>query len=126
MRMRLATAIALLTLLEPCWAAPPPPGSEDAEILGAFAQWIRVQHGVDGRWCCDISDGRPLHDDEIRRNGDAIEVFVSRAHWFTAPEPGVWMTVPVSARIHTPNPVGIPIVWFYDGRVWCFIDGNGS
>lgn len=107
-------------------AAPPSPGSEDAELMADFADWVKAQHAGNGRLCCDIADGRPLHDDEIRRQDGKTEVFISRRHWANAPEPGQWMVVPGDAIVHASNPLGMPIVWFFYGTVRCFIDGNGA
>lgn len=118
--------LALSLILTPlqAFAAPPPKGSEDAQLMAGFESWFTSQSSDLSGWCCDISDGRPLAESELRRQGNTLSVFVSKHHWDSAPEPGRWYPVPTGAIIHKPNPVGVPIAWFYAGRIWCFIDGN--
>jgi len=107
---------ALMFVAAPALAAPPPVGSEDAKIMGPFKEWITNQHDSSGRWCCSISDMRPT---DARIVGDHWEVHVTPQHW--PGETDRWIAVPDEKVIRGKNPVGVPILGLYQGRVQCFI-----
>ena len=86
--------MAGLLMTAAAYAAPPAPGSEDAELRAPFVDWIKSQHTASGAWCCDMSDGRPLFEGEWRTVGERYEIHITRRHWTDAPEGGVWITVP--------------------------------
>ena len=82
-----------------------------------FADWVHDQHTPDGLWCCDISDGRPLNDDEIRIVGDHYEVLYTTQHWRDGTDE--WLVVPKQAVLPQVSPMGVPIAWILGGRVYC-------
>jgi hypothetical protein len=82
-----------------------------------FKDWIIHQHAPSGNWCCDISDGRPLREDELRIELGTYQVFYSKRHWDDGTDE--WISVPPDAILHVPNPVGVVIAWISRGRVYC-------
>ena len=125
------------------WANPPPPGSDDAQIMQPFGPWITQQHDPAGRLCCSIADGRPVEariieqsrtyrvhptcvacgDKTVIIEGPHWEAHVTPEHW--PGEPDRWVGVPESTITHTENPVGVPILWMYNGEVRCFSPPGG-
>ena len=132
--MKLFIASLILTTFSSlAYSAPPPVGSEDWEIMSDYTDWIRDQHTSGGAPCCDLSDGRPLFDDEWKKTEDGYEVFVSKRHWPDAAENGRWVKVPKSVIIPGGSPVGLPILWwipadmhpYANGVVLCFAPVGG-
>jgi hypothetical protein len=124
------TTLRLATLAVPnAYAAPPAPGSEDAVILAPFLDWVRSQNSETG-YCCDLSDGRPLHSDEIRINDGHYEVLFSTRHWPHGDNQ--WHEVEKRRILLEPSPVGMSIAWINDdlpsypiGKVFCLaLPGN--
>ena len=100
-------------------AQPPPMGSSDWAIMRDFAEWVQHQRGRSGQWCCDLADGRPLADDEIRTAGDHYQILYSRTHWADAPDPAEWLDVPPGALLGQLSPVGYVIAWVHHRYVFC-------
>ena len=119
----LAVVVALtLGLSLPAWDNPPPPGSEAAEIMAPFAEWIHDLHNG-SVWCCDVSDARPV---EVRRHDGHWQVrFITPAE-LPAPAPVGWQDVPDAAVVRdgdgrpVVSPVGLSVAWWMDGAVRCF------
>lgn len=121
-------------------AAPPPYGSDDWNIMHPYKEWVESQHDQLGRWCCDIADGRPV-DAEIYYNcdlppdlphGECPVMMPIGAHWWVhierkhfPDERDRWEVVPDEKITHNANPVGVPILWLYQGRVQCFAPPDG-
>ena len=76
--------------------------------------WFKRMHDGNGIGCCDSADGYPV-DYEMREDG----------YW--AHFNSVWLSVPESAILRQPNPIGTAVAWFweFDGdiEVRCFIAG---
>ena len=102
----------------PALARPPAPGSEDAAIMHDFVEWITTQSSSTGQYCCDLSDGRPLHADEIRVIDGHYQVLYTKRHWDNGTEQ--WLQVPKEAILPQLSPVGYPIVWILNAHVYCF------
>jgi hypothetical protein len=92
----------------------------DVRRGGANHAWMEEQHNVRGDWCCDISDGHLLEDNEWRQSDDLhYQVLIK----------DVWITVPDYALRDPkggPNPTGKAIVWYTDGdgiHIYCFAPG---
>jgi hypothetical protein len=103
------------------YAAPPPVGSDDWNIMAPYKEWVTSQHDQLGRWCCDIADGRPV---DARIEGD---------HWVAHVTPEKfdgekdhWLAVPDEKITRNANPTGSPILWLYQGRVQCFAPPDGA
>ena len=126
-RVTRIAGVALLALracgAEPAWAAPPPAGSEDAQVLGPFRAWMESQQGPWG-WCCDVSDGRMV-DARITGNGQWQVRFVHPETLDEPPPPG-WIDVPEDAVIRNGNPTGVPVAWIFQGRIRCFAPASGT
>jgi hypothetical protein len=116
-----AAGAALLALAVPAHAAPPPMGSDDWSIMAPYKEWVTSQHDTQGRWCCDISDGRPV---EARITDDHWEVHVTPKHW--PGETDRWVAVPEDKLTRNANPTGTPILWLFQGRVQCFAPPDGA
>lgn len=116
-----AAAFALCVLAHAALAAPPPPGSDDEKIMKPYAEWVTTQHDSQGRWCCDIGDGRPV---EARISGDHWEAHITPEHW--PGEKDRWVPVPDDRVTRGVNPMGSPILWLYHGAVQCFAPPDGA
>lgn len=96
------------------------------------AEWFKRQHSVTGAWCCDISDGHRLHEEDVR--------IASGMHsgWQIRVE-GKWFDVPSDAErgnaVDDPNPTGGPVAWYMiwrqsdgsiDLKIYCFAPGTLS
>ena len=127
--MRWLAAAAFLLIAGPVDARAPPEGSADWKIMRDFTGWITSRYGEHGTYCCNLADGRPLNDNEIRVKNGHYEFLFSRAHW---PEDGTdaWVSIPDGTILREFNPVGYPIVWAIgygdQVRVFCAILGSGS
>jgi hypothetical protein len=109
-------AAALIMSASVAFAAPPP----GTDLSSPLHYWFERQHSVIGAWCCDLSDGHILSDDDWRSNGKNYEVHIN----------GTWYTVQDSALRDPsggPNPTGKAIAWYtvVDGMVhlYCFAPG---
>lgn len=122
--MLIKSTVLVLALVPFLLAAAPPPGSEDALIMGDFVEWVVTQHAADGQWCCNLSDGRPLMPSEVREREGRLEIFYSRRHWAGAPQVGIWLPVPEEVILRAGNPVGFPIAWVMFGHIYCFADST--
>lgn len=120
-RIALALALAVCAGLSgplPGHAAPPPVGSEDWEIMAPYSEWIRgLQRG--GVLCCTMADGRPV---EARTRGDRWQVRWRPGQLEGAPTE--WTDVPPDVVMHMPNPIGIPIAFWLNGQLRCFVPGT--
>jgi hypothetical protein len=112
--------VALLLLTSPALGAPPPPGSEDAQVMGPYKDWITSQHDGAGRWCCDIGDGRPV---EARTQGNHWQAHITPDHF--PGETDRWQDIPDERIVKSGNPTGVAILWMYQGRVQCFAVPSG-
>ena len=104
----------VLTALYTCGAGVHPPG--------ALHDWFEKQYSVEGAWCCDVSDGYLLEDNDWDNGGPAGA--------FRVKVDGVWYVVPAAAARDPsggPNPTGQAIVWWNptpDGiYIYCFAPG---
>ena len=106
----------LLLLTTPALADPPP----NVDLNSPLHKWFHAQHSVNGIWCCDISDGHVLSDEDWRMASDAYEVRIN----------GEWIRVPEKALRDPnggPNPTGHAIAWYniseYGVMLYCFAPG---
>jgi hypothetical protein len=125
-RRRLVAALVFMAIAAPVAAKPPIAGSDDYEIMRDFSDWVQAQRDSEGHWCCNIADGRPV---AARKQGDHWQVWIGRKQFDGAPD--AWVNVPESARLRDAdgrpvhNPVGVPIAWWRDRRVLCFVEASG-
>lgn len=113
--MKTLLAAAAMAALAGIASAAPPPGADPA-----LHAWFERQHSVHGLWCCDVSDGHILGEDEWRMTGGAYQVLIS----------GQWHDVPMEAMrdpLGGPNPTGHAIAWYtvnsYGVHIFCFAPG---
>jgi hypothetical protein len=121
----LISAICVLTAaVAVAHAEPPPPGSEDAEMLGPYSAAISDARRDDmpNYKCCDIGDGTVV---DARIAGDRWQVkFRDHARFPDAPTD--WTDVPPEAVLHRwHNPTGNAIIWWLDGHIRCFAQPKG-
>ena len=118
MRASLLLALALASCKpQPAYAAPPAPGSEDAEAMSGHGEWVRgLRRGTVS--CCDEADCRPV---EARATADGWQVRWRPGQLAGAPTQ--WTPVPPDAVLVRENPIGLPIACWYGGRVQCFVAG---
>ena len=117
--MRLPLALTLIALaLRGAYAAPP----EGADP--AMAPWSHSLTQPDTNYpCCSISDCRPV---KARILAGHHEAFIDK-HSFGASAPDRWTWVPDENVLHgRMNPTGEPIACWYDGTVFCFVDGTSG
>lgn len=97
-------------------AAPPP--DANPELHG----WFDRQYSVKGTYCCDVSDGHILDEEDWRSVGTGYEVRIN----------GKWLAIPPDAirdsKRGGANPTGHAIVWYridVTGTVtiFCFAEG---
>ena len=114
--------IALLFLCSCAHAKAPPITSEDWEVLHEYRHWIESAGSENGR-CCDIADGRMV---QVRVKDGRYQVQFLHPETLDVPRPSGWYDVPDKAIIRdsdghpAPNPVGVPIAWWFQGYVRCF------
>lgn len=112
------------------WAAPPPPGTEQGELLAPYGDWVRsLTNPATNQGCCDLSDCRVV---TARIRGNRYQAFIGRdAFGDSAPEE--WLDVPDEVVLHGgDNPVGLPIACWRANRrpllngFFCFHDGSAT
>ena len=125
----LGAAISLsLAIIAPADAAPPPAGSEDAEMMAPMHDWINSARNPQGWLCCSEADARPV---DVRTRGDHYEVRFMHPDELPDPKPVGWQTVPADAIMRDehgraiPAPEGVPVAWWYNGVVRCFAVPGG-
>lgn len=117
-RTGVAVLVVLAALPFAAFANPPPAGSEDAQVMGPYKDWIINQHQAkSGVGCCAIADGRLV---EERTVGNHYEVRLLHPETLENPPLG-WVEVPVEAILPGANPVGSPIAWYVGHTIRCFI-----
>ncbi len=128
-RAPVATAMAMALLVRAADAAPPPPDSEDGQIMAPYQSWIISRADRHNNACCDIGDGRPVEADMVTV---VDEDDVKRTHWraHVTPahfpdQPDHWVVVPDEKIVPGANPTGSPILWLYKGLVQCFAPPAG-
>lgn len=112
-----AAVIAATVIAIPALAAPPP----GTDLSSDTHRWFERQRSVQGKWCCNVSDGHVLDDDDWRAAGASYEVRVN----------GTWYPIPPDTLRDTsggPNPTGRAVGWWTvmpDGApyFWCFCPG---
>lgn len=102
-------------------AAPPQPGSEDANIMAGHGEWVHSLRSAAGVSCCDESDCRPV---EARATSEGWQVRWRPGQLEGAPTE--WTPVPPEAVLARENPVGMPVACWYGGRVACFVPGGAT
>lgn len=117
--------LALVLLASPAIAAPPEPGSEDAQIMQGHGPWIERQRSMLGGFCCSSADGRPLYDNEIRRRDGHWEIYHSKGHW-GASGTDTWLPVPPGAVLPNMSEMGFAIAWVMGGTVRCLAIAGAS
>lgn len=103
-------------------AAPPPPDSEDYELLHPFAEWIGKVRNAKQQLCCNIGDGTVVDVREVL----GVKQIHFRAFDRFPDAPRGWVDVPDDAIVVESNQSGMPIAWWYQGRVRCFLDTSGT
>ncbi len=92
---------------------------------GMFHDWFQQQTNPSGQLCCFVADGRILRLDQVRQTDRGWEVQVPdtlpQAALMGGTPVGVWLQVPAENLVHTENPTGQPVAWFYRGEVRCFV-----
>jgi len=104
--------------------ADPPPGTD---LTSPLHDWFERQHSIAGAWCCDLSDGHILEDEDWR-----ITSTSGNASGYEIHTAGRWVGVPTTAIRDTnggPNPTGKAIAWYrldpeYGIRIYCFAPGT--
>lgn len=127
--MRTVAAIALALALLPATvrAIPPPSGSPEWDVLDTPAKrhWVANQFDRLGRKCCDGGDFATV---TVRIAGDHYEVKAN----YPDPQRGIpsgWIAVPDEKIVplgQDGNPIFTAAAWFYQGRVQCFLNGDGN
>jgi hypothetical protein len=119
---------AAVLMIRPAGASPPAPGSEDAQIMAPYQDWITSRSDQYHNACCDIGDGRPVEADITTVDEDGER----RTHWraHVTPkhfpdQPDHWVVVPDEKIVLGANPTGSPILWLYKGLVQCFAPPAG-
>lgn len=113
----------LLLLTTPALAAPPP----GTDLNSPLHHWFHDQHSIKGLWCCDVSDGHILSDEDWRMKlipaGESDSGYEVRIN-------NEWVPVPQSAMRDPnggPNPTGHAIAWYlvneYGATIYCFAPG---
>lgn len=101
-----------------------PPGAKP----GPFHAWFEAQYNQDGQWCCNVSDGHQLNDDEWKEEKGAYWVLIGKPPVWYRIEPYMMRDVKRSG----PNPTGHAIVWYTPenegdvlkpGKIYCFAPG---
>lgn len=125
-RILMAAGVSLL-LIGPILAAPPPPGSAQAEMMAPYAEWISgLKNPTTGEGCCSLSDCRVV---DYRLTSDGYEAFIDRK---TFPDgPNAWVKVPDYVVVHTGNPTGLAVAcwaaWHHESAGWfCFTPSSGA
>ena len=115
---------ALLVAVAPVYAAPPPPDSEDYQVLSPYSRWLESQKQPTlGSSCCNLSDGRLVDV----RTGPGGGYEVKLIHPETLPDaPKSWLPVRESAILHGQNPTGYAIAWIVGNAVYCFMPATGT
>ena len=115
-------ALAML-LTTQAYAMPPEPGSEQANLMRGFKEWIEDQHSDDGTYCCTSSDGRVIFDNEIRRGSTTRwEIFYSSKSFSDGTDR--WLAVPDGAILPQASPIGMPVAWVVNSKVYCLALGG--
>jgi hypothetical protein len=116
-------AALLLLLAGPAVAAPPPPGTIDEQLLAPYGKELRrampdeYDHYEFQNSCCSTADGTAV---DARPDDDGGWQVRFRNDRFPD-HPDGWVHVPKEAVLHHwANPSGIPIVWFFQGKIRCF------
>jgi len=121
--------VASALVLRTAMAMPPAPGSEGAQLMEPYKEWITTQRDQYQNPCCDIGDGRPVDADMVTIvDADHVRRTHWRAHVTPAHFPGEldhWVIVPDEKIIVGKNPIGIPVLWLYHGLVQCFAPPAG-
>ena len=106
---------AAFSILLSCAAVAAPPENADPALHTWFESQTVPSGPLKGSGCCSVADGRPT---EYRIEGDHFEAFIGKNNWATAPD--AWLPVPQDAILHSSNPTGRAIVWWYGGVIRCF------
>jgi hypothetical protein len=124
---RFALALALgLTGAAPAWAAAPPPGSEDYDLLMPYSSWISARSTNFGGLCCSVSDCRVV---KWRTSEASYEAFVSvtddRGFVKFPGAPNKWLPVPDDVIKRESNPTGQAVACWSrakpdDSGFYCF------
>lgn len=109
--------VAVWALLRSARAAAPP----GTDLMSPVHLWFEKQHSVSGAWCCDISDGHVVEEDDWRSNNGLYEVRIDNT----------WRAIPASALrdpVGGPNPTNHAVVWYtateYGLQIYCFAPGT--
>lgn len=109
--LALAVAVAQAT-----FAAPPAGVTVDP----ALHEWFEKQYNQVGGWCCNLSDGHILDDEDWRTSNGAYEVRIEDVWYPIAPDK-------LRRGDGGPNPTGHAIVWYTTGTgqivIYCFCPG---
>ena len=128
MRRSILSLTVFALSVVPADAAPPPAGSEDAEMMAPMHDWINSARNPQGWLCCSEADARPV---DVRTRGDHYEVRFMHPDELPDPKPVGWQTVPADAIMRDehgraiPAPEGVPVAWWYNGVVRCFAVPGG-
>ncbi len=126
--MRMILPGALLTAIPvACFAAAPPPGSTQSDLMAPYAEWLRgLTNPTTGEGCCSLSDCRVV-DFRLTRNG--YEAYLDKNTFPGAPD--AWLSVPDYVVVRKPNPTGFAIAcwasWHKLSNGWfCFTPSNAT
>ena len=96
----------------------PPEGADQS-----LAPWFKSLKTPSGTSCCDVSDCRQV---QTRTVGGDVEAFVTKDVYGPS-APDAWVKVPQSIWIRgRENPTGEPVLCWFLGRPFCYVDGNGT
>jgi hypothetical protein len=97
----------------------PPPGTD---FDSPTHEWFEGQFSVNRDWCCNVSDGHILADNEWRQDTDHYSVRIK----------GVWYPIEAASLRDPaggPNPTGSAIAWYNVDvetgavKIYCFAPG---
>jgi len=124
-RMLLAGVVMFSSVT--AFAASPPAGSPQADMMAPYAEWIRgLVSPTTGHGCCSVSDCRVV---DYRLTADGYEAFIGRETFPYAPDQ--WLKVPEPVVLHRENPTGFGVacwtVWYdKSSGFFCFTPSSGA
>jgi len=113
-------AAGLIGFCAPRAAAAPPEHANPA-----LAPWFKsLKRPGSNQACCDLADCRTVR---YRIEGDHFQAFIGGDFPRWSNPPYKWLDVPGANVLHrADNPTGEGVACWFEGKVVCFIEGNGT
>jgi hypothetical protein len=90
-------------------------------------EWFRRQTNKENVPCCDIADGQRVDDADWKWENDKYWVHTGKDLQVNGCAPDAWCEVPDKAVISPKDrPIDYAMVWLFQGRIYCFMQGAGS